>query len=334
MWIHIGLFVVIMMLALAWKTGWLRLDSLDDERGRKLFLLIALGGNLLGMVLTMTGQKAMPEIRIEKENVFSEQHFQVTVGEEESGEVALQVPQRASESEEETQTEKEESWQQRLKDMVALYNREKNDPDYYYLPEEWEGNPLSWEYPADHSGTLFAALSLFAAVVVMIWKAREEEENRKKRYEELLLDYPGLIMEFTLLVQAGMTVRKVFQKMAMDYKNKEKKKKRIAYEEILVTCFEMESGISEAEAYRRFGERCGQIKYKTFATLLIQNLQKGSRHMADLLEAESMEAWDERKRNARVLGEAASTKLLFPMILMLGVVMALIMIPAFLSFLG
>ena len=47
-----------------------------------------------------------------------------------------------------------------------------------------------------------------------------------------------------------------------------------------------------------------------------------------------MEAWVERKRKARVLGEAAATKLLGPMVLMLLVVMAVIMIPACLTFYG
>ena len=141
-------------------------------------------------------------------------------------------------------------------------------------------------------------------------------------------------MKFTLLVQAGLTARKAFQKIALDYGKKENGKERAAYEEIRTTCYEMDSGISEAEAYRRFGERCGQVKYKTLATLLIQNLQKGSRHLSDLLEKESVEAWDDRKRKAKVQGEAATTKLLFPMILMLGVVMAIVMLPACLSFYG
>ena len=61
---------------------------------------------------------------------------------------------------------------------------------------------------------------------------------------------------------------------------------------------------------------------------------KGSHRMADLLEKEALEAWDERKRKARVLGETAATKLLVPMVMMLAVVMAIIMIPAFLSFYG
>ena len=56
--------------------------------------------------------------------------------------------------------------------------------------------------------------------------------------------------------------------------------------------------------------------------------------MADMLERESTEAWEERKRKARVLGAAAATKLLVPMIMMLIVVMAIVMIPAFMSFYG
>lgn len=122
--------------------------------------------------------------------------------------------------------------------------------------------------------------------------------------------------------------------MASDYMRTEPVKGHFAYEMIVTACREMDSGVAELEAYRRFGERCGQMKYKTFSTILIQNLQKGSRRMADLLEQEALEAWDERKRKARVLGEAAATKLLIPMIMMLIVVMAIIMIPAFLSFYG
>ena len=131
-----------------------------------------------------------------------------------------------------------------------------------------------------------------------------------------------------------MTARRAFQKIGSDYLKNRPKTERYAYEAIVIACHEMESGVAELEAYRRFGERCGQIKYKTFSTLLIQNLQKGSRRMAEMLEREALEAWEERKRKARVLGEAAATKLLVPMIMMLAVVMAVVMIPAFLSFYG
>ena len=94
---------------------------------------------------------------------------------------------------------------------------------------------------------------LVAALAVVIGKEREKQTVQAKRKEQMLMDYPGLIMKFTLLVQAGLTARKAFQKIALDYGKKENGKERAAYEEIRTTCYEMDSGISEAEAYRRFG---------------------------------------------------------------------------------
>ena len=249
------------------------------------------------------------------------------------------MPEKESEespASEETVKEEtpEESRKKELREAIEKYNEEKEDPDYYYLPEEWNGQKIECQKPGDNTGTLIAALSFFAAFVLLLKKAREEQEALAKRSEQLLMDYPPLLLKFTLLIQAGMTARRAFQKMAADYMRTKPAKGRFEYEAIVTACHEMDSGVSELEAYRRFGEHCDLMKYKTFSTILIQNLQKGSQRMADLLEKEALEAWDERKRKARVLGEAAATKLLVPMVMMLVVVMAIIMIPAFLSFYG
>ena len=259
----------------------------------------------------------------------------VSLDGKEAGSLYVQIPEKEVESEEELQPKEltaEEMQKQEMLELVEKYNLEKEDPAYYYLPGSWKGQNLTWTTPKDNTGNMMAALALLAAFSMIVFTAREEQKIRQKRYEALMMEYPGMVMKFTLLVQAGMTVRNAFVKMAADYKKK--KDKKLAYEEIMTACCEMESGVSEAEVYRRFGERCGHVKYKTFATLLVQNLQKGSRHMGEMLEKESVEAWDDRKRKARVLGEAATTKLLFPMVLMLMVVMAIVMLPAWLSFYG
>ena len=49
-------------------------------------------------------------------------------------------------------------------------------------------------------------------------------------------------------------------------------------------------------------------------------------------EEEAEKAQEMRKQQARVLGEQASTKLLFPMILMLIVTFVILLIPACISF--
>ena len=94
----------------------------------------------------------------------------------------------------------------------------------------------------------------------------------------------------------------------------------------------MESGVSELSAYEHLGARCQGTSYRSLATLLTQNLKKGSKGLLELMEQESSEAFEERRRRARAEGEKAGTKLLFPMMLMLGVVFLLILVPAFLSF--
>ena len=341
MWVHIAVFGMILALSVGWRKGRIPSEGLGGREGIRLFITVALAGNVLGMLLTAggSGQVYSRGYRLEKEDTGSyEKEFMVSVDGEEAGTLHIQVPEKESEEqkgqEQSQELTQEEQEKKDLAEEVARYNEEKADPDYYYLPDEIEGKTLTWETPEDTSGRLLTGLFLAAAMVVLVMKGREEQVQIQKRYEELLMDYPGLIMKFTLLVQAGMTVRKAFQKIAADYRRKKNRKPRTAYEEIRTVCYEMESGVSESEAYRRFGERCGQAKYKTLATLLIQNLQKGSSQMADMLERESVEAWEERKRKARVLGEAAATKLLFPMMLMLVVVMAIVMIPAFLSFYG
>ena len=337
MWIHIGIFAAIAFTFAGWKTGWLPGEELSDKKGRKTFLLLAAAGNLLGLMLTVQHmQTRVPEgYRMEKKGGSYDKEFLVTIDEGDAEPVTVEVPEKEEEEavhETKSKVSEEELQRKEFLAMLARYNEEQGDEDYFYLPSEYEGKTYAWEFPSDTSGSLLAALFLVAAAASLVLKGREKQAAEEKRNEALLMDYPELIMKFTLLVQSGMTVRNAFGKIAADYGDRNDRLVRPAYEEIRSACREMDSGVLEAEAYYRFGERCGQVKYKTFATLLVQNLQKGSRHLSSLLERESREAWDERKRKARILGEAAATKLLFPMILMMMCVMAIVMIPALLSF--
>ena len=342
MWVHLTIFSILLGVVLGQRFGWIQIKDAGAKKGLFLFVVVALAGNLLGIVFTIqdgSEQVCAEGYRLKKEEEESyEEKFLVSVDGEETGSIYVQVPEKELAEEEKEQQDvgltEEERQKKELQEAIAEYNLAKNDPDYYYLPDQWEGTRLEWKNPGSDTGTFISFLFLIAGAALFVSKRREERTAQLRRREELLIDYPGVIMKFTLLVQAGMTARNIFRKMAVDYQRKKGTRTRNVYEEILTVCHEMDSGISEMEAYRRFGERCGQVKYKTFATLLIQNLQKGSRHLADTLEKESVEAWDERKRKARVLGEAASTKLLVPMGLMLLVVMAIIMIPACLSFYG
>ena len=98
-----------------------------------------------------------------------------------------------------------------------------------------------------------------------------------------------------------------------------------------MTLREMNYGISEIKAYENFGKRCGSQNYMRLAELLIQQVKRGARGMNQLLMQEVTESEIIWRENSRKKAEEAGTKLLLPMVLLMTVVFAVLMIPAFLS---
>ena len=64
-------------------------------------------------------------------------------------------------------------------------------------------------------------------------------------------------------------------------------------------------------------------------SLMVSQLQKGSGALRKSLEGEVRLAWESYRERVTQKGEEAQTKLLFPMMGMLFLVMAIVMIPAF-----
>ena len=90
--------------------------------------------------------------------------------------------------------------------------------------------------------------------------------------------------------------------------------------------------MGEADALKFFAKRCNIFCYKKLVSLILQNLNRGADGLRDALMNETKMAFEERKQTARKLGEEAGTKLLLPMMLMMGVVLLIIMLPAYFSF--
>lgn len=223
---------------------------------------------------------------------------------------------------------------ERLRRMAEAQNQDI-EGEVFYLPRELDGQRVIWERKTTHEGLIL--LILTGAAVICIYAGGRQEKFRleRQREEQMTEDYPEIVSKFLLLMGAGLSIRRCFERIANDYGAKQASGeilKRFAYEEITAACREMNSGIPESRAYENFGRRCGCPTYKNLATLLSQNLKKGSRGMIGLLEREAQEAFSERRRRAKVKGDKAQTKLLLPMVMMLAVVLVILMVPAYLSF--
>lgn len=217
-----------------------------------------------------------------------------------------------------------------LQEALDQENKENTD-DLYYLPGELDGQSVVWRERAENTPVILAALILVFGILLVLSEKQKADEKRKVRKEELKKEYPEFISRLLLMLYAGTSMRKALFEMARQYQREKKKKRKEIFEELLITCREIERGVTEESAYENLADRCELADYRTLSVLFVQNQKRGGAGIMKNLEDEVLMAFGERKRQARIAADAASLKLLIPLGLMLLIAFALMMIPAFLS---
>lgn len=227
-------------------------------------------------------------------------------------------------------SEQERLWQA-VESEVKRADEEGARDEVLDLPGQVEGRKATWLRQREALVPLFLALTVI--LPLCLWLQRDQKVRQKagERRLQMALDYPELMWKMTMLLGAGLTIRGTFLKITAEYRKNRTGQIRYAYEEMLFACGEMKSGVPESTAYENFGRRCGLPQYIKLGSLLSQNLKKGSKGLASILEKEAASSMEERQNMARKLGEQAGTKLLFPMAMMFGVVLTVLIVPAFLS---
>lgn len=220
-----------------------------------------------------------------------------------------------------------DAWKKNVLKALRNADEKQQYTDSLRLPETIAGKKVSYEISQERTAEFFIVF-LFVIVILLFYaKDNDLKKETEQRKQKLGLKYPEFISKFQLLLGAGMTVRNIFRKLSEDPSLGKELGEQLA---LLVR--DMKNGLSEKEALDRFGKRTSHPLYMKFSALLVQNLKKGTGDLLQQLSGEASEAFALRKTQARQLGEEAGTKLLAPMILMLAIVMAILMIPAFLSF--
>ena len=103
MWLHIVIFVILFLLAAGSRLGWLHVEQIGTQKGRKLFLAVALTGNIMGLAMTCTkggGEIYQDGYELKKEENSYEEKFMVSMEGEETGSVYIQIPEKELEEKE------------------------------------------------------------------------------------------------------------------------------------------------------------------------------------------------------------------------------------------
>lgn len=175
-------------------------------------------------------------------------------------------------------------------------------------------------------GLGLTVVAIVALVAVPFLVDSSLEENIKKRRLSIQIEFPEFVNKLTLLVNAGMTISKAWEKII-----NENKKDHVLYNEMRYALAEIQAGRSEGSAYEEFARRCHVKEVTKFVSVVVMNLKRGGSEVVPVLKEQGHECWEMRKNAAKEMGEQAGTKILIPMMIMFLGIVLIVATPAVLS---
>ncbi len=220
-----------------------------------------------------------------------------------------------------------------LENMLISIENSQMDQKIINLPQSLNGIEIDWEEQERDNSIFVLLLFLAGSVLAMGGMDQDLRRNSRKRSRLLTLEYADFVSRLRLYLSAGLNVRNAFVRMTRDYAGgKRSKGKEYLYEEMKAACHQLENGVAEEQVYQQWGQRCGEMRYRRLSFLLSSYLRQGNDHLLQMLAQEADNALEDRKNLARKAGEEAGTKLLLPMVMMMGVIMLLVLLPAYINF--
>ena len=219
---------------------------------------------------------------------------------------------------------KEEQQRQEFLSYVKQMEKKNRTKNKIRLPLAFEG--LHIKEPDQQKNTsVFLFLAVGIPLLLLAKNRQEEKEKLEQKKRQFQMVYPNILQKLTLYIGAGMTVRAAFVELADSFTTEYDYVK----EELCALSGQLNMGQNELVCYEAFATQTEDAAYRRLVTLLSQNLKKGSKELLVLLKQERQHTLFQQTEQIRKRGEEASTRLLFPMLLLLLVAMLFVMVPAF-----
>lgn len=184
------------------------------------------------------------------------------------------------------------------------------------------GGSFSLLLEGDSTVIIFAG---FLAVLIPMALVRDLHQKVVKREREIILELPELLNKIVLLVGAGLTVQQAI-KRCLERKTGEEH--HPLYRELFRMQREWGGGYSFHQAMEGVSKRLGVQEVSAFVTSVLLNYRRGGNDFVLALMDLSHTLWERRKAVSKTLGEQASSKLVFPMLLLFLIIVVMVGAPA------
>ena len=176
-------------------------------------------------------------------------------------------------------------------------------------------------------------LLLFVVVFGIIYRLRyKTAENEVKTDQKAILnDLPDFTNKLLLLLSAGLVSESAIRKITTDYRKRCSKKQKPLYEGFCEIEQRMQlTNASFLKEFSDFAQKSGVRELIRLQTIISENMYIGN-SLSEKLETEAAMLWFYKKKSVEERGQLAETKLTFPLLLQLIILMMITLAPVFLK---
>lgn len=174
------------------------------------------------------------------------------------------------------------------------------------------------------------------AVIVPAVMFKQLDKKLLEKQREVIIALPEFLNKLLLLINAGESLQRALIQAIhsglVEQEAKDSKTMNFLYKELKIVLKELENNQSLTQVMEEFNQRLAIHEVSMAVTVIVLNQSRGSADLTTALASIIKELWDKRKAQVKILGEEASSKLVFPMVIIFLVVAIIIATPALLSF--
>ncbi|SFM23053.1 tight adherence protein C [Gracilibacillus orientalis] len=172
--------------------------------------------------------------------------------------------------------------------------------------------------------TRFVVFAVVLAILIPIVSVKKLDEKMEKRKQDIIIELPEFASKIALLVNAGETVQQAIVRCTMMKADID----HPLYRELTDAVTKIKNGDSFNGVMEDFSKRCGVQEVSIFTTTILLNYKRGGNQLSLSLREISRDLWEKRKSISKKRGEEASSKLIFPMMLIFIAVLIIVAYPA------
>lgn len=158
------------------------------------------------------------------------------------------------------------------------------------------------------------------------------DKKIKQREQAIILELPELLNKIILLVNAGENLQEALmrsvQNKVQEIEHSTTSHLNPLYEELKPVLNDLRNNRSFGDTMQDFSKRCSVHEVSVFVTTVLLNYSRGGGKLVNALQELAQNLWVKRMAVARILGEEASSKLVFPLALIFIAILVIIAAPA------